>query len=415
MRRLLTDKGIAAMRAPAAGRLEVFDTVRTGLCFRVTANKARSWSHVYRFNGELRRDTIGGYPKFGLAEARALARDAQEAVGRGDDPRTLKAAVEATEAQMAADTVTAIGERFIAKHAAQRRWGELERVMRRDVMPAWGSRPVADIGRRDVIDLVDGIVGRGSPIQANRTLVVLKIFFGWCVDRDIIAADPTARVKKPTKEAPRERILTAPEIAAFWHACDAIGEPFGPLFKLLLLTAQRKSEIAHLEWPEIDADSKRIEIAGAKYKTGRPHAVPLSEAAAAILAKQSKIDGCSYVFSTTGKTPVSGFSKAKGEMDAAMLAHLRKGAPETDKVMLPGWRIHDLRRTARSGLSQLGIRPDIGERVLGHVIGGVAGVYDRHTYEPEMRHALDRWAAHLQDIANPPTKGKVLRMRRTGR
>jgi integrase len=235
------------------------------------------------------------------------------------------------------------------------------------------------MGRRDVIDLVDGIVDRCSPIQANRTLVVLKIFFGWCVDRDIIAADPTARVKKLTKEMPRERILTAPEIAAFWHGCDAIGEPFGPLFQLLLLTAQRKSEIAHLEWP---GTGKRLEIAGAKYKTGRPHAVPLPEAAAAILAKRPKVGGCSYVFNTTGKTPVSGFSKAKGELDAAMLAHLRKGAAEPDKVTLPGWRIHDLRRTARSGLSQLGIRPDVGERVLGHVIGGVAGVYDRHTYDP---------------------------------
>lgn len=415
MKRLLTDKSVAAMRAPASGRLEVFDKVRTGLCFRLTAGGVRSWSHVYRFNGEWRRDTLGTYPKIRLASAREMARAAQEAAGRGDDPRLLKAAVEAAQAQAEADTVTAIGERFIAKHAAQRRWGELERVMRRDIMPEWGDRPVSSVTRRDVIELVDAIVDRGSPVQANRTLVVLKIFFGWCLDRDIIAADPTARVKKPTKETSRERILSAPEIAAFWHGCEEIGEPFGPLFKLLLLTAQRKSEIAHLEWPELDTDRKRIEIAGSKYKTGRPHAVPLSEAAADILAKQPRIDGCSYVFSTTGKTPVSGFSKAKGELDAAMLAYLRKDAPEPDKVMVPGWRIHDLRRTARSGLSELGVRPDIGERILGHVIPGIAGVYDRATYEPQMRHALDLWAAHVADIVKPPAKGKVVRMRRAGR
>jgi integrase len=407
MRKLLTDKGIAATRPPATGRTQIFDTVRTGLCFRITANNVRSWSHVYRYGGEWRRDSLGAYPKVGLARARELARDAQEAIGRGDDPRTLKAGAEAAAAQTVADTITAIGERFIAKHAAQRRWRELERVMRRDVMPRWGDRPLASVTRRDVIELVDGVVDRGSPVQANRTLVVLKIFFGWCVDRDIIDADPTARVKKPTKEIPRERTLTAPEIAAFWHICDDIGEPFGSLFKLLLLTAQRKSEIAHLEWSEIQADKRRIEIAGAKYKTGRPHAVPLSEAAWAILSTRPKIEGCKYVFSTNGTTPVSGFSKAKAQIDTAMKED-RVGAT------IQGWRLHDLRRTARSGLSELGIRPDIGERILGHVIGGVAGIYDRGSYEPQMRHALEAWAAHVEAVVNPPPKGKVVRMRGAG-
>lgn len=413
MRKLLTDKAIGwqANRPPATGRLEFFDTVRTGLCFRVTANGAASWSHVYRHDGDLRRDTLGSYPLITLAKARQAVQEAQEAIGRGDDPRTVKAVAVAAQARQRADTVGAVAEQFISKHASKRRWRELTRVMVRDVVPQWRDRPVASITRREVIDLIDDIAER-APTQGNRTLTVLKIFFGWAVDRDIIEADPTNRVRKPSKETQRERILTAPEIGAFWHGCDAIGEPFGEVLQLLLLTAQRKSEIAHLEWDEFESAKQRIAIAGAKYKTGRPHAVPLSDAAFAILKGRSRIEGCRFVFSTNGNVPVAAFSKAKVRLDAAMLAYLRQGDPE---ATLPGWRIHDLRRTARSGLSQLGIRPDIGERVLGHVIGGVAGVYDRHTYEPEMRHALDLWAAHVQDTANPPPKGKVVRMRRAGR
>jgi integrase len=214
--------------------------------------------------------------------------------GVADDPRTVKASVEAAHEQAAADTVEVVAAQFIQRHASKRRWRELSRVMERDVVPQWRDRPMTSITRREVIDLIDDIAAR-APTQANRTLTILSIFFGWALDRDIIENDPTNRVRKPTKETPRERVLTAPEIAAFWHGCEAIGEPFGQLFKLLLLTAQRKSEIAHLEWTEIESDKQRVEIAGAKYKTGKPHGYPLPAAAFAILSTRRKIDGCKYV------------------------------------------------------------------------------------------------------------------------
>ena len=325
--------------------------------------------------------------------------------GAGDDPRTVKASVEAAQEQAEADTVEVVAAQFFQRHASKRRWRELTRVMERDVVPQWRDRPMASITRREVIDLIDDIATR-APTQANRTLTILSIFFGWALDRDIIENDPTNRVRKPTKEVARERVLTAPEIATFWLACEDIGEPFGQLFKLLLLTAQRKGEIAHLEWTEIETDKQRVEIAGAKYKTGKPHAYPLSDAAASILATRKKIDGCKYVFSTNGQTPVSAFSKAKVRLDAAMLARLRQTDPT---ATLQDWRLHDLRRTARSGLSELGIRPDIGERILGHVIGGVAGIYDRGSYEPQMRHALEAGAAHVAGIINP-SPGKVMKL-----
>ncbi|MGH6931420.1 MAG: tyrosine-type recombinase/integrase, partial [Dongiaceae bacterium] len=306
----LTDKSIAAIRPPATGRKETFDNIVTGLCFRVTDNGSRSWSVLYRFDGQLRRGTLGSYPKISLANARQAARDIHELVGQGKDPRAVAADARVADAARQADTVAAVAEDFIAKHASQRRWGEIERILRRDVVPHWGARPISEITRRDVIELIDLIAER-APVQANRTLTVLSIFFGWALDRDAIAADPTARVRKPTQEAPRERVLSDAELGAFWRGCDKIGWPFGPLFKLLALTAQRKSEIGDLRWREINATDKRIELAGSRYKTGKPHFVPLSAAALAIIENLPKVGESEFVFTTNGTNPVSGFSRAK--------------------------------------------------------------------------------------------------------
>lgn len=410
-RELLTDKRVATMRPPADGRKETFDTVKTGLCYRVTAAGVRSWSLVYRFNGEQRRDTLGQYPRVGLAKARKMAGESLELAGQGIDPRITKASQEAADAARKADTVAAVAEEFIAKHASQRRWGELERILRRDVIREWKSRPVSEVSRREVIDLLDTIAER-APIQANRTLTVLSIFFGWCLDRDIIGADPTARVQKPTKETPRERVLSDAELRAFWQGCGTLGWPFGPLLRLLALTGQRKGEIGNLLWTDVNAKAKLIELAGSRYKTGKPHSVPLSKAALAILEDLPRIgEKSGLVFTTNDTTAVSGFSKAKSELDGYMLEELRKDAAAPDKVTLAPWRIHDLRRTVRTNLSRLGVPADIGERILGHVIGGIRGVYDHHSFLPQMRDALERWAVHLDGIVNP-RPSKVVRMRK---
>jgi integrase len=405
----LTDKRIAHMKAPPAGRKEVFDTVKTGLCFRVTSTGARSWSVLYRFNGELRRDTLGPYPKIGLAKARQMAGETIETVGAGIDPRQVKAAAEAEEAERKADTVDVVAERFIARYASQKRWGELERVLRRDVMPEWGKRPVAEITRKDIIELLDTIAER-APVQANRTLTVLQIFFGWCLDR-YIGADPSAKIKKPTAETTRERVLTDDELRAFWAGCDRLGWPFGPLFQLLALTTCRRSEIAELALSEINKPEKLIELSGARYKTGRPHVVPLTDMALRIIEGLPEVGTKSgLVFTTNDETPVSGLSKAKRNLDKHMLEELQRYARERGeypkKIKLPNWTPHDLRRTARSNFSKLGILPDIGERVLGHVVGGIRGVYDRYLFLPEKRAALDRWAAYLMALVNP-TPNKV--------
>lgn len=341
-----------------------------------------------------------------LTDARKLAGSAHELVARGIDPRIATAATQALQAKRTADTVESVVDDFIRKHTAQHRSKETERILRREVIGAWGSRPITSITRRDVVELVDRIAER-APVLANRTLARLKTLSAWALDRDIIEADPTARVRKPTKERARERILTDAELAAFWQACDRLGWPFGALFKLLALTGQRKSEIGELRWSETNLADELIEVAGERYKTGRPHVVPLSSPAAAIVRELPRMgDDGLLVFTTTGDTPVSGFSRAKATLDVIMETALRNAMPDaqsramTEPVLKP-WTLHDLRRTARTNFSKLGVSHDVGERVIGHVLGGVRGVYDRYEFLREKRDALDRWAAHLFDIVEP--------------
>jgi integrase len=352
---------------------------------------------MYRVDGKQRRDTLGPYPKVSVAQARSLAGDALELLGQGKDPRVVSADSEAERKRIKADTVAAIGEEFISKYASKLRWSEVSRIMRRDVIPQWEARPIAEITRRDVINLVDAVAER-APIQANRVLTVLSIFFGWALDRDVVQADPTNRVRKPTKEKARERVLNDVELAAFWKSCDALDWPFGPLLKLLALTGQRKSEIGELRWSEVNIESKRIDLSATRYKSGKPHAIPLSAKALEIINGLNKVgEEPNFVFTTTGETPVSGFSRAKTNLDALMLEELKRNAAsnERDKAKLEPWVIHDLRRTVRTNLSRLGVSAEISERVLGHAVPGLRGVYDRHDFLPEMRQALERWSKYL--------------------
>jgi hypothetical protein len=210
----LTERRLRTVRPPATGRLELLDAVCPGLYFRMTDKGVRSWSMLYRFNQQLRRDTLGPYPKIGLAKARQLARDALELVGQGKDPRAQVAQQRAEEAQRAADTVDAVAERFIKLYASERRWADLERILRRELMPVWGDRPVAGITRKDAIELLTDIKER-APVRANRVLTVMKLFFGWCVENEYAQGSPVASIKPPTREKRRERILSEDEIRAF--------------------------------------------------------------------------------------------------------------------------------------------------------------------------------------------------------
>jgi integrase len=181
-------------------------------------------------------------------------------------------------------------------------------------------------------------------------------------------------------------VLSNPEIKSFWNAADGIGDPFSGLLKLLLLTGCRLNEVAGMRRGEIDGDQWLIP--GERTKNHRAHVVPLSPLALDIIEKVPSIEGCAYVFSTTGASPVSGWSKIKGRLDSAM----KPPAP---------WVLHDLRRSCATGMAEIGIQPYIVEACLNHVSGaraGVAGTYNRAAYLPEKKAALERWAAHIEAL-----------------
>ncbi len=206
----------------------------------------------------------------------------------------------------------------------------------------------------------------------------------------MIVSNPCTDVRAPTAEKSRDRVLSDVELQAVLQACDRLNEPFGALIRLLALTAQRRDEVGQMTWREIDLDARLWTIPKERAKNGIAHEVPLSEPAVRVLANVHRITGSrGLVFTTTGETPVSGFSKVKKRLDVAL--------PDA-----PSWVLHDLRRTAASGMARLGINLPVIEKVLNHTsgsFGGVAGVYQRHQFADEKRAALDAWAAHIEAIA----------------
>ena len=246
-----------------------------------------------------------------------------------------------------------------------------------------------EISRRDVLDVLDRVVDNGAPIAANRVFSAIRKFSNWCVQRDIIAASPCAGVKPPTVERSRDRVLTDDELRRIWHAADKIGPPFGDMVKMLLLTGQRRDEAARMQWNEIDFERRLWTLPAARVKNDKPHEVPLSNAAIELLNSLPRIVG-DYVFTTTGQTPASGYSKGKRRLDALV--------PD-----MPPWRLHDLRRSVASGLARLGINLPVIEKVLNHTSGSFAGivsVYQHHTFAAEKRAALDAWGRHVEGLTS---------------
>jgi integrase len=218
--------------------------------------------------------------------------------------------------------------------------------------------------RKDVISLIDGIVDRGAPIQANRTLAVLRRLFNWAVERELLDANPVSGMSMPAVEASRDRVLSDDEIRLFWSACEEIGWPFGPVFKLLLVTAQRRDEVGTAEWHEIDLATRLWTIPREKSKNDLAHEVHLSNLAIDLIKALPRIavpcDGDGkhlteheYVFTTNGVRPASGYSRAKRRLDADMLKRLAKQKRDLDheagRAVIAEWTLHDLRRTAASG------------------------------------------------------------------
>jgi integrase len=383
-KRPLTDRAIAALRpAPKGKRTFVWDALVPGLAVRVTDLGAKSFVLVTRYprspNPTAR--ALGLVGAMGLADARERAREWHKLIAAGTDPALARASA-------AANTLAAICNDYLARDGAKLRTVDWSRgVLARLVYPTLGSHPISEIRRTDIVALLDKIEDANGAVMADRTLAIVRRVMNWHAARSDDFRSPIVRGMARSDGASRERILTDDELRALWHSAEGT---FGALVRFLLLTAARRSEAAEMEWSEVVGTDWLLPAA--RNKTGQELLRPLSSAAQAILAAQPRGE---WVFSITGRRPLTGIVPLKAAIDA------------TSGVS--GWTVHDLRRTARSLMSRAGVPTDHAERALGHVIGGVRGVYDRHAYRDEKARAFEALAALVARIVDPTPNVVALR------
>lgn len=388
----LTQLAVDRIGKPTGGRIEYFDSQLPGFGLRVTEAGHKSWVVMYRVGGKLRRftiDTLAKLPK--VDDARREASAIMQRAARGEDPAAEKKAERNARPEPARDpdTVRMIAALFVERYCRpnNRSWAETERTLRNHVVSRWGDRELANIARRDILDLLDDLVDRGNPIAANRVLAAVRKMFAWAVERDIIAASPVQKVKAPGKETERERVLTDDELIRIWRAAEAMGGNAGGFVRMLALTGQRRDEVATMRWRDVDIEQAVWTLPREATKGDRSHQVPLAPLAVEILQSLPRLGD--FIFTTAGDRPISGYSKIK---------------VRTDKLVgiNQDWRFHDLRRTCGTGMARLGIAVSTISRVLNHKEGGVTKIYNRYSYLDEKRHALEVWAAHVGRLLNPP-------------
>ncbi len=412
-----TDRSIAALK-PKAALYEVWEDGRTGLGVRMSPTGRKSWNFMYRFGGKARRMTLGTYPAVSLASVRVKHANAKELLAKGTDPGALH--IEKRRAERQAETVQNLADEYLEKWARPRKRsaGEDERILRKDVLPAWGTRKAKSITRRDVILLLDGIVERGSPIAANRTLAVVRKMFNFAISRDIVNATPVAMVRAPAKENQRDRILSADEIRTFWNglANAPMSAAHKVVLKFELASAQRKGEIVGAALSEFDFDERVWTIPANRVKNGIAHRVPLSPLAlelieeARAVAKLAEIARVEKLPGVEPREPEWLFPAGDGPIKPKSVNRaLQKAMEPTEKgkdpaIIIKNMTPHDLRRTAASNMAMLGINRLVIGKVLNHAENSVTGVYDRYSYDNEKRHALESWASYLEGILSGKPK-----------
>jgi integrase len=393
----ITDLFVERVKPPPTGRVEFFDASFPGLCLRVGFGGVKSWTLFYRLHGRQRRLTLGRWPAIKPAQARREAQRALEHVREGIDPADLKRSRRDNRVITFGDLATEYLEKHARVNTRHSTFAHTRADFARNILPRWQNRPIASITKADVIALVDGIVDRGAAVMANRTLGRLKTFYRWAVAKDLVAVSPAATVEEPTSEEARDRVLSDDEIRWFWRACQTVGWPFGPIGQLLLLTAQRRGEVAELAWAELDLAAAQWTIPRTRAKSDREHLVALSSLALDVLRPLPH--HCDLVFGRDAGRPPTGYSLAKRRIDVAVLA--AKQADTGNAEPIPGWTFHDLRRTATTGMARLKVPPHIADRVLNHTAGtikGVAKTYNRFEYLDERRQALEAWAQFVSGI-----------------
>ncbi len=401
----LNQRIVDALELPEGKRSKIYwDSECTGLGARIQGN-ARKWIVRFRVKGnpKQRQVNLGPLAGISLKKARELAAEYTTSAKRGTD----RAAVETAEAQeahriqqlSAERRLDALVEQYLSHAELELRPStlrELRRYLRVHWKPLHGE--VADeLEKRDLVLRLEAIAVNSGPVAANRARSYLSMALAWGIKRGILDSNPLIGIAPIRAEVTRERVLTSDEVVKLWTETKREGD-FAKIVRLLILTAQRREEVASMRWSELDLDRRLWEIPSARTKNRRPHQVPLSEQVVIILGTIEKRDGRDLIFGT-GRGGFSGWGQSKDRSDC------RSG--------LTNWRIHDLRRTAVTGMAELGIQPHVIEAVVNHISGhkgGVAGIYNRATYADEKRIALQRWADHVSRLVGEKADSTVVSM-----
>lgn len=396
-----------------------WDEEVTGFALKITTRGSKTYIFRYRLGGRAapqKTITIGQHGTWTPLAARDEAKRLRRLVDRGIDPRHEELQRQRERISL---EIESYAGRFTDQYLSERWVGSIDmasRMLRKHVVPVWKGRYLKEITRADVAALIHGLKGKG--VRRN-TFAVLRKMFRWAVNNGDIDASPMADMDAPAAPDSRDRVLSDDELAMVWTASSKLGYPYGQVVQLLILTGQRRNEVTGMGWGELKRDGALWVIPKARAKNNVASEVPLSVPAIAILDGLARLalgldddepvkawPKAGFVFTTTGKTAVSGHSKAKARLDRQIVADLRKQAEEAghdpSEIELEDWRFHDLRRTLATGLQRFGINKEVTEAVLNHVSGsisGIARVYQRHDYKDEKRAALGRWAQHVAAIA----------------
>ncbi len=335
-----------------------------------------------------------------MAERRAARAAALEA----------EAARKAAEA-LAAYTVDVLIEQWSAHHLDERSASYRTRVPKelRMALAPWLTAPAGSLARADAVRALDATKADRGPIAANRLRAHARACWSWAVRRGALELNPWEATPRPAREVSRERVLSDAELAALWHAAGTLGHPWAPILRLLILTGQRRGEVAGMRWGELDLEAGLWSLPGARTKNHRPHTLPLPPEALEVLEAVPRHHGAELVFEGPRRNVPSGFGKVKARLDTAIAAAARQaGRPAAP------WTLHDIRRTVATGLQRLGVRLEVTEALLNHVSGsraGIAGVYQRHGWDREKAEALRAWAGHVLACADGRAEpGKVVQL-----
>ena len=376
----LTDRWLRYHKV--AQRTDFFDDGLRTFGVRISPSGRKVWFVLYSVRGERRkrRLVLGRYPARGLAEAREAARAAIQVVEKGGDPKLVAEVGGITFGELAAE--------YMARHARpkKRSADRDQQILDNELLPPWQEMPAAAIRKREVVALLDAIVDRGSPIQANRTRQLLSTMFRFGIKRDLVEINPVVGTDAPAPERPKSRYLSDDEIRALWRGTANMHGSIRDALRTILLTAQRPGEVAGMVRPEVDDGVWTIPTA--RHKGKRDHAVPLVGTAAELVA----MGGSPAIF------PSNDFRRRGEAIQRASLSyallHLRRG------LHWPPTTPHDLRRTAATQMGRLGVSRFVLGRLLGHSDGSVTGVYDRWEYLGEKRAALELWDRHVRSLVS---------------